>query len=400
MFAAVAFFPERSATGPQPSANALLLEGGAAILTESGQELLIETVFGLLPNDLINLETGDFIETEAGGDLLLEKGISLQSTYNAVPDPDEIDYTLSESVTGTLYWVLTATADKPTLSTAGFDTAGLANGSFAVNAGSGSNTIDLSSVSPGSYFLHSVIKRTSDSYYTGRTTEPVTIAGNPLDYLLGAGDNEGWWPTDSGATMYQELPGGGTTVAGNGDVVGTVLNEDTGGEDLGADSASARPDRNNTEGLLDWNTTAKRAMKVVTTTRGSDMYFACIMQTTQSPTVYVLEGNATVLYVLAVSGNGTSPFSNIGTPAIYVDGVELVSPTRGTLYTAIADGSKHLVEVIGADMTQSNWSTTYFGGKSANYLGLSGDYFLSENTQAARDNIPGILAARHGITLP
>jgi len=131
---------------------------------------------GLLPTDAVLLEDGTQLTTDRGEDLVLAKAVNLTSTYNAVPDPDEIDYVLSASVAaGTLYWVVTATATKPTLGTSGFDTSGLLNGSVYITGTSGNAVADLTSLGAGTYYLHSVVQRTSDRYYTSRTTDEITI---------------------------------------------------------------------------------------------------------------------------------------------------------------------------------------------------------------------------------
>jgi hypothetical protein len=161
------------------TAGTLTLTGGEAASVTNWNDVFLQftaDTTGFLPTDAVLLEDGVQLITESGEDLLLEKGITLSGTYNTTPDPDELDFTLSSTVAaGTLYWVLTATITKPTLGIGGFDISGLANGSIYISGGSGSAVIDLTSIGAGTYYLHSVVQRTSDRYYTSRDIETITI---------------------------------------------------------------------------------------------------------------------------------------------------------------------------------------------------------------------------------
>ena len=128
-----------------------------------------------IPANVLLLEDGPEVILESGIEVSLEDGISLTGALTGTPTPTAIDFTLSSSVTGTLYWVLTATATPPTLGSSGFDVTGTRNGSAYVSGGTGTDVIDLSGVSTGTWYLHSVVQRTSDRYYTTRYTNTLTI---------------------------------------------------------------------------------------------------------------------------------------------------------------------------------------------------------------------------------
>ena len=129
-----------------------------------------------IPNNVILLEDGPTIILETGQEVSLEDGISLTGSLSGTPTPTALNFTLDPSaVTGTLYWVLTASATPPTLGSSGFDVSGTRNGSARVTTGSGTDVIDLSGVSTGTWYIHSVIQRTSDRYYTTRYTNQLTI---------------------------------------------------------------------------------------------------------------------------------------------------------------------------------------------------------------------------------
>lgn len=109
---------------------------------------------------------------------------TLTGTLDVGPEPDEIDYLVSVPFTGTIYWVVTASSTPPALqaSPPGFASSGLANGSFAVTSGAGTATADLSAVTPGAYYMHSVGYRTSDAAFTDVATDFFFI---PLDLAAG-----------------------------------------------------------------------------------------------------------------------------------------------------------------------------------------------------------------------
>ena len=131
---------------------------------------------GQLPDSVLLLEDGNEVILETNQEVSLEGGIALSGALTGTPTPTGINYTLSSSVTGTLYWVLTATATPPDLGSSGFDIAGTRNGSAYVSGGTGSDVVDLTGVGTGTWYLHSVAQRTSDRYYTTRYTNTITIS--------------------------------------------------------------------------------------------------------------------------------------------------------------------------------------------------------------------------------
>lgn len=155
----------------EPSPGSFALTGYAATIVTAG-------------NTNVALDAGTYALT--GNALGIGEGAgTLTSTIDTAPDPDEIAYTTSVSFTGTLYWVVTASATPPNLvgTPAGFDTTGLANGSFAISSGSGTGTIDLSGLAVGDYYLHSVAYRTSDGAFTNIETDAIT---RPVELAAGS----------------------------------------------------------------------------------------------------------------------------------------------------------------------------------------------------------------------
>ena len=145
--------------------------------TLSGQTLSIN----LAGSTNVPLDLGTFSLT--GNALGIGSGLGgLAGTLDQGPDPDELDWSTDTSVTGTLYWVFTASATPPALqgTPAGFADTGLANGNFAITAGAGTGTIDLSSVGTGDGFLHAVAYRTSDGAFTRVDSDAIAIPGELL----------------------------------------------------------------------------------------------------------------------------------------------------------------------------------------------------------------------------
>ena len=70
---------------------------------------------------------------------------------------------------------MTSSQDAPDITTTGFFGSTLLDGSFAVTASTGSDTADLTSLSAGTYYLHTYVYDSVNDYYTGRTTETIVI---------------------------------------------------------------------------------------------------------------------------------------------------------------------------------------------------------------------------------
>lgn len=103
----------------------------------------------------------------------------LDGSLDTAPDPDEINYVFENPFNGTIYWVVTASATPPGLqgTPAGFVSSGLASGSFPVTTSGGSDTIDLSAVNTGNYYIHVVGQRSSDGAFTTVDSDAIVIEG-------------------------------------------------------------------------------------------------------------------------------------------------------------------------------------------------------------------------------
>ena len=107
----------------------------------------------------------------------------------------------------------------------------------------------------------------------------------------------------------------------------------------------------------------------------------------------------------AQAGSGGLCSVNVGTPTVWVDGVQLTGGTSvepGTLNTALTVGAWHIVEFRGLDLssiTQAGWGDFGFG-YSVN--GARGDIMLypSTDSTADKDAARQYLADYYGVTLP
>lgn len=154
---------------------------GTAVVADAGSFALSGYDFSTVLSGPINL-TADAGAFNLSGPLLsIGSGLgTLDGTLNTAPDPDEIDYTASVPFDGTVYWVVTASATPPALQATppGFASSGLANGSFAVTTSGGTDTIDLSAVGGGNYYIHTVGYRTSDGAFTSVDSDAIVLEGD------------------------------------------------------------------------------------------------------------------------------------------------------------------------------------------------------------------------------
>jgi hypothetical protein len=106
----------------------------------------------------------------------------------------------------------------------------------------------------------------------------------------------------------------------------------------------------------------------------------------------------------AQAGSGGACASNVGTPTVWVDGVQLTGGTSvepGTLNTALTVGEWHIMEFRGLDLsaiTQAGWGD-FGSGFSVN--GARGDIMLFESTASTADKNAArqYLANKYGVTL-
>lgn len=106
---------------------------------------------------------------------------------------------------------------------------------------------------------------------------------------------------------------------------------------------------------------------------------------------------------MAQDASPSTVYGNVGSPTLYVDGTELVSPTRNTFHDAANTGSDMLYSLTGADLT--SWTDFYLGFYDASPtspLNMLGNYYevvIVEGTDTEEDRqiMEGYLAHKWGI---
>ncbi len=91
----------------------------------------------------------------------------------------------------------------------------------------------------------------------------------------------------------------------------------------------------------------------------------------------------------------------MGTPTLYIDGAEIVSPEASDIYNAVIDGLPHLIEVRGIDMTIATWTGLNWGSREASpFAGrIHSPLCTSNNTPADLDAARQFYVQNHGVTL-
>jgi hypothetical protein len=232
---------------------------------------------------------------------------------------------------------------------------------------------------------------------TGQTV--AEAGGGAIQNAVESSTSDAFWaPTDDNSIMAANSDGTGA-VTSTGDPVGRITRV-YGTVNLFAD-AGARPAFDSTTGLLDAITPDNTSnMSVTLSTVSANMYYAFVVDSTSTPFYAIAESFGSLLYACFCSSGSTSTtVSNMGTPTIKVDGVVQTSPTRGSLFTAICDGNKHVVELIGLNV--ANTGTYYLGRRGAAVpAALYGDFvFCDTPSSGDQDDIRQELADRHGISV-
>lgn len=110
----------------------------------------------------------------------------------------------------------------------------------------------------------------------------------------------------------------------------------------------------------------------------SDMYICYSMQSTDDRAI-VFNGDGVGHWggIFDQGSTSTAVTGGMGTPTLKVDGVVVVSPTRGDLYDLLADGVWHVVEFIGADMSAIEWQQfALFNYSGFRYDGNLGSFVI------------------------
>jgi hypothetical protein len=208
-----------------------------------------------------------------------------------------------------------------------------------------------------------------------------------------------WAPTDDNSIMAANIDGTGGVPA-DGEAVGKI-NVPIGTVDVVAISSSSRPAYDDSTGLLNGvtpdNTTA---LVVDLATVSSNMYLAFVVNTTNGSFTAFSQNFGSGLYACLVADGSTSTtVSNLGSPVIKVDGVTQSSPTRDDLHTAICDGTDHVVELIGLNLSSAGLHQLC--GRLGTTTSVSyGDFVLCDTPSGTdQDAIRQALADRHGIVV-
>ena len=115
----------------------------------------------------------------------------------------------------------------------------------------------------------------------------------------------------------------------------------------------------------------------------SNMTVITAIETTD--TKFVLHsGDTTSKHLLSVEQSSaiTSITAGAGTPSLRVDGVDIGSTTRGSLYALLSDGNPHVITMSGADLT--TWSEFGISNFAAGWF-LNGKKLTEEEHRKAVD---------------
>lgn len=111
-------------------------------------------------------------------------------------------------------------------------------------------------------------------------------------------------------------------------------------------------------------------------TNSGQTYFCFGVQSTDEAAILFYGQNENTQFTAIAQATGALPANGTDdattAPQITVDGISLNSPTRDDFYQAAFDGEKHVIEVIGADV--STWGDYIFMGARASFE-LAGNIF-------------------------
>jgi hypothetical protein len=133
-------------------------------------------------------------------------------------------------------------------------------------------------------------------------------------------------------------------------------------------------------------------------------WFAAVKRDTAGNVVFSYQTAGGAAFIaMAESGSGSVCHANVGTPTVWVDGVQLTggtSVTRGTLHTALTVGVWHILELRGLDL--SAW-TVWAEGAYTSYVhngGKGAQVLVDAPSDADRTKTQTFLADLYGVTLP
>ena len=171
---------------------------------------------------------------------------------------------------------------------------------------------------------------------------------------------------------------------------------------LVAPSDTARPTWNENGGLsyLKFNGVDK---ELVANVSGFTSNMTVITAIETTDTKFVLHsGDTTSKHLLSVEQSSaiTSITAGAGTPSLRVDGVDIGSTTRGSLYALLSDGNPHVITMSGADLT--TWSEFGISNFAAGWF-LNGKVFptiaIDNPSTELRDQLEQYVASQSGATI-
>ena len=102
------------------------------------------------------------------------------------------------------------------------------------------------------------------------------------------------------------------------------------------------------------------------------------------------------------SSAGSFYSGNMGTPTLFIDGVEQTSFPTGLLVNTLSDDAPHLIEIRNIDMTAEDWSYLNIGSRSINAvtgLRMYSPVLTSNATASDIENARQFWVENHGVVL-
>lgn len=275
-------------------------------------------------------------------------------------------------------------------------------GPYTVSGGPVQQSLDLTGLQATTgYFMH-IAACTNSGEFSNDVVLPFTTAVAPDSIANIVRTTAGytvWTPTNSAAPLIG--------ASADGDEMDGITSAD-GTLDLELRAGSAKPVWDQGLGLARYTIYGATLGASGLVDRQASMYFAMVMQRVggfagQAGTLLFSDTAGTRRSVGSYRSSGNAMLENIsGTPpVIRVDGT-IVSGAQSTLLDALTIDQKHVVEVIGLNMLDPEWSAFQIGSSvgTLRNSNLHGDFILLPTpTLALQAILRAELAARHGVLL-
>lgn len=282
---------------------------------------------------------------------------------------------LSASADGTVTWDFDTSSTPPAAGAGDIGT-----GTFAISSGLNEDTFTLPD---GTGYVH--FRLTANGQTSAVvTSQQITIASLvlPAEASTWTGGNLYMWQNDAGSTQTDadndpvglilpdndlEITAGTPRTLGGTTTVNPVANV-PGIYWLNATSAD-RPTYDSATGLLDFSyvpagTKIPISASLTGLSSRTSLYLAFIYQGTDNQFLTWANSSGDYGFIIANGNSNTQIFQDMGSPSIFIDTALQSSPTRDSLHDLISDGSLHLIELSGADLSATKWNTLEFGTTS------------------------------------